>query len=59
MGYPMVVIQFSSPKSGQPLYSGQIAGPNVSFRQRFHSIYIVYVMYIRMYTYVLVLYMYV
>ena len=38
MGFPMVIIQFSSPKSGQPLYSGQItvAGPNVSFRQRFH-----------------------
>ena len=51
MGYPMVVIHFSPLKSGQPLYSGQkLAGPNVSFRQRFHFIH--KLLYIRIRTYV-------
>ena len=37
MVYPiMVVILFSSPKSGQPLYSGQISWSQYVFIQRFY-----------------------
>ena len=36
--FPIVLIHFSPPNSGQLPYSGQLAGPDVSFIERFHRI---------------------